>query len=121
MFLNIHLYFRIISHVSYITSMLVCPPLWSTLKYFTNKSWIAMKFGTHVHCAQMMNPTNFSDPLTFLLALLRITFVMSEMSIGWNAVKFGSDINIALRMHFCEILNYCIYLVPSSGQKIQFS
>lgn len=41
-----------------------------------------MRLCTDIHGAQMINPTNISDPLTFTLAPPRLTFVdFSEMSL----------------------------------------
>ena len=46
-------------------SLSVSPPLWSTLKYFNEIGWIAMKFFTDIHVPQRINPTNVGDLLTF--------------------------------------------------------
>ncbi len=35
-----------------------------------------MKFSTHVHCSQTINPNDFGDPLTFYLVLFIFVFIV---------------------------------------------
>lgn len=106
----------------------------STTLVQTAAGWIAMRFGTNIHGAQMMKPNYFGGPLNFPLtppAGHSFYFKISQhelrtdehgrqyLNIGWIAMTFGSDIHVPLRMNcnnFCGPLTF--HPAPSSGQDL---
>ncbi len=74
--------------------MLVCfmvsLPLWSRLNISTTIRWFGTKLVPGIRGSQMMNPSDFGDPLQQTMRLIFV--VLSEMSVkcGWIAINFSS-------------------------------
>ncbi len=81
-------------------------PLWSILKYH-NTYWVFFFFFffTDIRASRRVNPNDFGDPLTFLLAPpwgwhLWYSVWNVLATTGWIAMKFGTHIHVPLRRNY---------------------
>lgn len=77
--------------------MSVGPPLWTEIS--------AMKLFTDIHGAQMVNPNDSGDPLTFHLlhTVSRTRFSVNVSTIIERiAMKFGTDILLRMNCNNCS-------------------
>lgn len=81
----------------------------STLKISTGIRWTAVIFRTYVHDPKMMNLNDFDDSLSSpLLPPTAMTFGFSE----WIVLKFGSQIQVPLRMNFSALVYFPLLFSP---------